>query len=70
MNLNIDIYYNWHKPVDINSNYWGKPMFFPKLLIGELTYVYADVPWGGYMYFPIWFYFDLHPAKEPYYIGV
>ena len=54
------------RPVYIKENYWGRNRVSPKFFVGELTFIYADVPWGGWMYFPKWIYIDWHPSKEPY----
>ena len=43
-----------------DGNYWNRPRSFPKPILGELP-PYGIVPW---------FQFDLHPAQEPYDIGV
>jgi len=66
LKLNIVIYYHWKRPVYIKGNYWERARVFPKFFEGELTFIYADVPWGGWMNFPNWIYIDWHPAKEPY----
>ena len=47
----------WNSFVFWDSNYWGRPRILPKLIF------------GFYYILPI-IYFDWHPAKEPYDIGV
>lgn len=49
----------------INKNYWGRERILPKFIPGEFTFVYMDVPWGGYMTIN-WIFIDWHPAKRQY----
>jgi parallel beta-helix repeat protein len=42
---------------NFNYNYWDKPRYLPKLLIGTIGHAYFQIPG---------FAFDWHPAKEPY----
>jgi len=44
------------------SNYWGRPRFLPKLIIGSVRIQWSDV------YLPV-LNFDWRPAQEPYDIG-
>ncbi len=50
-----------------DGNYWGKPRFLPKIIFGYLRFERkppnSAIP---FLFFDI----DLHPAKEPYTIGV
>jgi len=49
-----------------NGNYWNRPRFLPKLIIGWVG------PYFDHSYYPLfpWFEVDRHPAQEPYDIGV
>jgi parallel beta-helix repeat protein len=49
----------------IDGNFWDKKRIFPRIIVGEFTFVYMDVPYGGYIHFRFPF-IDWHPAKEPY----
>ena len=44
-----------------DGNYWGKRMIFPAIIIGKIYYLDIRIPFLS---------FDLHPASEPYDIGV
>jgi len=47
----------------INKNFWERTRILPKCIPGEFTFVYMDVPYGGYITLN-WLYFDWNPAKE------
>jgi len=47
----MEDYPNW------NNNYWDRPRFFPKIIIGINGFFIFRFPWVN---------FDWHPAKEPY----
>jgi parallel beta-helix repeat protein len=57
--------FNLRKLPCINGNYWGRSRLLPKVLLGHFTYVYMDVPFGGYIRVRCPF-IDWHPAQQPY----
>jgi parallel beta-helix repeat protein len=77
-NRGKDCFHNYIHPspkVNVNNNYWGRPMIFPKVIPG-LKYIYLfTIKWpigmDEYMYIPIFIPtftidFDRNPASEPY----
>jgi hypothetical protein len=40
-----------------NNNYWGKPLNYPKLILGRIGLLFFLIPWIN---------IDWHPAKQPY----
>jgi parallel beta-helix repeat protein len=65
--LNIYQYYKFslRRFPYIDGNFWGRARVFPMIILGEFTFVFSDVPWGGYHRFHLPF-VDWHPAQEPY----
>ena len=49
---------------EIDGNYWDRERYLPKCIPGTLTFVYMDVPYGGYVCLRC-VYRDWHPASEP-----
>jgi len=48
----------------IDGNFWDKKRVFPRIFWGDFTFIYMDVPYGGYFTIRLPF-IDWNPAKEP-----
>ncbi len=77
-NRGKDCFHNYMHPspkVNVNNNYWGRPMILPKIIPG-LKYIYLfsikiPINYDEYYKFPIYIPapsidFDRNPMKEPY----
>ena len=68
INLEIDAFFSFSYFNRWNRNYWGRPMFSPKVING---YIVFFNPWkeDPFIVFE-WFNYDLRPAKKPYDITI
>ena len=54
-NLSATFWHSFHNRW--NENYWGRPKFLPKIIVGTIG------PLGGFVF---WVNFDRHPLRNPY----
>ena len=57
--------FSFKKFPKIDGNFWDKDRMLPRVFWGDFTFIYMDVPFGGYFTIRLPF-IDWNPAKEPY----